>query len=303
MGGSELADARSGKVSVKLLHTDQSRDVAVFGLIGIHTTRDAYMAHFRDVRALISAHAEQSGAFSDPAADQDVAGFSFDDSEWGDLRSCKVDDCDFKMPESLMQKFARSVHWGSPEARSETDALMRTTMVDLVTAYRARGNSAMLRYDDTHGVHAGDAFAALLSQSGFLANSAPSLYNYLLNYPSAQLPASHDVLYWSVERIPRLRPTLTVNEMVDFTTPSGVPLRVRKQIYANHYFEASFEVFGVFDAPDLAGGPGIYVVGVRRYRFDSLPRGFLNIRGRVRSQLQKLMQSDLEQDRKAAELK
>ena len=303
LGSGEMAQARSGKIAVTLLHTDMSRDVAVFGMVGMHTTRDAYMAHLRDMRALVSEHAERSGVINDPAQAGDVAAFSFDDSEWGDLRSCKVNDCNFKMPESLMRQFAQSVHWGTPGARRQTDSLMRGDLLDMVASYRTRGNAAMPRYDDTHGVQAGDAFVTLLSQSSFLTDYAPAFHNYLVNYPAGQLAGALDVIYWSVEKLPHLRPTLMLSQMVQYTTPSGVPLLVRKQIYANHYFEASFEVNAVFDAPDLAGGPGIYVVAVRRYRFDSLPGGFLNIRGRVRSQLQKLMQSDLERDRTMAEAK
>ncbi|MEO7217766.1 MAG: hypothetical protein ABI026_06195 [Gemmatimonadaceae bacterium] len=303
LGSSEMAQARSGKVAVKLLQTGMNRDVAVFGIVGIHTTRDAYMAHLRDMRALISAHAERSGVMSDPPQPADVAAFSFDESEWGDLRSCRVNDCDFKMSASLMQQFAQSVHWGNSDARYQVDSVMRTAMLDMVTAYTIHGNAAMPRYDDTHGVQAGDAFRALLAQSSFLGNFAPVFYNYLINYPAGQLPGALDVIYWSVEKIPHLRPTLMLSQLVEYTPASGTPLLVRKQIYANHYFEASFEVLAVFDAPDLAGGPGIYVVAVRRYRFDSLPGGFLNIRGRARSQLQKLLQSDLERERSTAEAK
>ena len=303
LGSNELVQARSGKVAVRLLQTGMNRDVAVFGMVGIHNTRDAYMAHLRDMRALISAHAERSGVIGDPAQHADVAAFSFDESEWGDLRSCRVNDCDFKMPESLMQQFARSVRWGSSDARRQVDSVMRIAMLDMVTSYRSRGNAAMPRYDDTHGVQAGDAFSALLAQSGFLGSYAPAFYNYLVNYPAGQLPGALDVVYWSVEKIPHLRPTLMLSQLVEYTPASGTPLLVRKQIYANHYFEASFEVMAVFDAPDLAGGSGIYVVAVRRYRFDSLPGGFLNIRGRARSQLQKLMQSDLERERTTIEVK
>jgi hypothetical protein len=108
-------------------------------------------------------------------------------------------------------------------------------------------------------------------------------------------------MYWSMDKIPHLRSTFTLNQMIVYTPSSGPALIARKQIYADHYFEAVLEVSAVFDAPDLAGGPGVYLVSVRRYRFDSLPGGILNIRGRARSQLQKRMQVDLERERKKVE--
>jgi hypothetical protein len=301
LDASEIADARGGKVAVTLLHTDVSRDVTVFGMVGIHVTQAAYVAHMRDLQSVIAARAQRFGVIRNPVQPEDLAGFSFDESEWDDLKSCKKDDCDFKLPESLMHQFSQSVNWGGPHARQEVDSVMRSDMSDLVAAYRERGNAAMLRYDDTHGVLASDAFDALLGQSQFLQEYTPAFRNYLLNYPSSQLDGATNAIYWSVDNIPHLRPTFTLNQMVVYTPAAGTPLLARKQIYADHYFEASLEVSAVFDAPDLAGGPGIYLVSVRRYRFDSLPRGFLNIRGRVRSQLQKIMRSDLERERKTTE--
>ncbi|MEO7103390.1 MAG: hypothetical protein ABI311_08370, partial [Gemmatimonadaceae bacterium] len=215
--------------------------------------------------------------------------------------SCSFNDCSFKLPLTAMQQFAQSVDWGNDNAKTQVDSIMLSNMQTLVTEYRARGDAAMPRYDDTRGVRASDAFAALLSQSQFLRQYAPGLYGYLLNYPSNKLDGATDVMYWAADKIPHLRSTFTINQMIVYTPPSGVALVARKQIFADHYFEAAFEVSAVFDAPDLVGGPGIYVVSVRRYRFDSLPGGILNIRGRARGQLQKLMQSDLDRERQQVE--
>ena len=49
LGASQIAEARKGVAAVTLLHAAISRDVAVFGMVGIHTTRDAYVARIRDM--------------------------------------------------------------------------------------------------------------------------------------------------------------------------------------------------------------------------------------------------------------
>jgi hypothetical protein len=298
---STIAAAQQGATVTRLLHTDIGRDVAVLGIIGIHTTREAYTTRMRDMQALIASRPERSGMISDPVRDDELQGVFFDGSEWRDLENCDVNDCAFKMPLSLMRQFAQSVDWEGSGAQREADSVMRSAMVDLVTAYRARGNAALLRYDDTNGVQAADAFSALIGQSQFLRQYAPAFRDFIDAYPANRPDSAADAIYWSMYRIPHLRSTFTVNQIFAYTTPSGTPLVARKQLYADHYFESSLEVSAVFDAPNLAGGPGIYLVTVQRFRFDNLPGGLFNIRGRVRSQLQKLMKTDLERERKAVE--
>ena len=301
LDATQVASARQGQAATKLLRTDLGRDVAVFGIVGIHVTRAAYMARLRNMQALVAARAQRFGIIGDPIKPYDMRGAFFDGSEWRDLKSCKFNDCSFKLPLTAMQQFAQSVDWDGDNAKAQADSIMLRNMRALVRDYRARGDPAMPRYDDTNGVQASDAFAELLSQSQFLREYAPAFYDYLLNYPSSKLDGATDAMYWAVDKIPHLRSTFTIDQMIVYTPPSGVALVARKQIFADHYFEASFEVSAVFDAPDLVGGPGVYVVSVRRYRFDSLPGGILNIRGRARSQLQKLMQSDLDRERQQAE--
>lgn len=301
LNANQIADARNGRVVSRLLHTDINRDVAVFGIVGIHVTRDAYIAHLHDVKSLISTRAQQFGIIGDPVPAADLQGMAVDPSEWRDLKSCRVNNCDFKIPAASMRQFAQAVNWDGPNARNEVDSVMRSNMEALVTAYRARGNSAMPRYDDTHGVQASEAFTALLSQSQFLSQFAPVLRDFLANYPADRPEGALDVMYWSMDKITHLRPTLTLNQMIVYASATGIPLIARKQIYADHYFEASLAVSAVFDAPDLAGGPGIYLVTVRQYRFDSLPGGILNIRGRARSALQKSLASELERERQSIE--
>ncbi|HEX3867716.1 MAG TPA: hypothetical protein VHV78_13225, partial [Gemmatimonadaceae bacterium] len=130
----------------------------------------------------------------------------------------------------------------------------------------------------------------------------PALHEYLMKYPAVPLDGARDVLYWSKETIPRLHPTITLTHMVVYTPPGASPVVARKLIYADHYFEGAFELLSVVNAPDVPDGPAMYLIDVRRYRFDHLPSGgILNIRGRVRNHLADLLRSDLEHERSAIE--
>ena len=74
-----------------------------------------------------------------------------------------------------------------------------------------------------------------------------------------------------------------------------------KQIYSDHYFEAGFDLTTVVDRTTAAGAPGIYLVLLRRSRFDDLPTGLFNIRGKVIGKLRDQMRADLEREKATAE--
>jgi hypothetical protein len=82
-----------------------------------------------------------------------------------------------------------------------------------------------------------------------------------------------------------------------YTPPDSAPIVARKLIYANHYFEGALELLTIAEGPFGGESPGIYVINERRYRFDNLPVGLFNIRGRVRDKLTSLVRDDLERER------
>ena len=86
-----------------------------------------------------------------------------------------------------------------------------------------------------------------------------------------------------------------------YTPPevTGMTLIASKQIYANHYFEAAFDLTSVIDRN--ADGQGSYLLVLRRYRFDNLPKGgILNIRGKVIGSLRDQMLADLQREKTTA---
>ena len=300
LGPKDLAAARDGRAVVKALSTKSNRDVAVFGMIGVRASRDAVVAYALDAESFLAAPGRQFHVFGDPATEVDVREISFEESAYRDLRNCRPGKCVFKLPVSAMSTFVQSVDWSAPDAKAHADQLLRAGLLGLVGDYREGGNAATITYDDRRGVRSGDVIAELAAQSTDLYEHAPELARYLATYPSGRPAGVREFLYWAEERPPRLRRTLTLNHLVVHTTPSpdsrGAFI-ARKQIYANHYFDGAFEQLVVVDAGAPGSHPGAYLVTVRRFRFDHLPGGLLNIRGRVRSGLVDATRADLERHR------
>jgi hypothetical protein len=294
LGSQELAAAGRGSPVVQLLPTTNDRDVAVFGMIRVRAPRDSVSARALDVKRLLVARGSRFQTFGNPPTSSDVRDAAFDPSEYRDLQGCRPGDCHFKMPASGMRAFVEGIDWSSSEAKTQVDEKFRAALLRLAVDYRDRGNDAMLVYDDVRGIRSSDVIGELVERAVELREYAPELAGYLMTYPAGRPPQARDVLYWSEDRVPRLRPIFSLNHVVVYLpSDPGVAFVARKQIYANHYFEGALELLAVIDGGE-SPDPGTYVVIVRRFRFDNLPSGPPNIRGRVRSRLVEGTRSDLE---------
>jgi len=261
------------------------------------------VAYALDPPRFLAARGRRFGVFANPPTMADVRDVAFDGSEYRDLRRCRPGDCVAKLPASEMSTFIGRIDWSASDAKARADQQLRDLLLRLVSEYAAGGNEAMVVYDDAaHAVRAGDVFAELLAQSTNLYASAPALERYLTTYPASRPPGARDYLYWAEDRLPRLRPTLTLGHVVVYAPPeaeSTAAFVARKQLYASHYFEGALELLAVVDAAGSGAQPAAYLITVRRFRFDALPGGLLNIRGRVRSQMVDAMRADLEHHRSA----
>jgi len=303
---SDLRSAAQGDAAVRLLPTQEGRDVAVVGVIGVRAPRAVAVARAIDDPGLLAAGTSQFGVFGDPPSAADVRTVTFDRSEYRDLRGCHQGDCAFKLSAAEMAAFAREVNWSAPNAKAQADDRLRAGLLRLVADYRRRGNAAMPSYNDgDNEVHASDAFAAIAAQAREMAAFAPDVLRYLSTYPAAPPNGARNFAYWSESRIGRLRPTLTVNHVVAVVPASGTAVLAKKQLYANHYLEGALDMLAIVDVGTSAGGsaraPHVYVILMRRFRFDNLPVGFFNVRGRVRSQLIDRTRTDLTRTRTAVD--
>lgn len=304
LGSRELATAAQGHPVVTLLPTANDRDLAVFGMIGLHASQETVLTHVVDLERVLAVKGRTFHIFSDPPTPSDVRDAAFAESEYRALQDCRPGECDFKLPAVAMQMFIQQIDWSAPGAKVQVDARLRQGLLQLAMDYKSRGNSATLPYDDVHGVRPGDVFLELVAQKPGLYDYAPELEGYLRNYPLERPKGVRDYLYWSEDRKTQARPTLTLNHVVVYAPPApatGTVIVAQKQIYASHYFEGGFDLLAVVGSGP-SGSEGVtYLLLTRRFRLDKLPNGVLNIRGRVRSQLTDATRSDLERLRSMIE--
>ena len=304
LDAAQLAMVERGEAVVKVMDTQNKRDVAVFGIITANAAREVYVRHLRDFRqALRNPTRTRFGIFSNPVAAADVQALTFDRDDANDVKACQPGKCDFKLPATEMQRIQKHIDW-SADAPAQVTTYARQRLLEYAADYRARGDTAMVVYDDRGNVRAGDAFADLLAQSPYVYQYAPSLARYLSSYPHATLNGVSDVLFWSETAAPRMRRTLTVTHLALYSPPElpGTTLAAAKQIYANHYFEAAFELTTLVDRKNPDGSSGTYLVVLRRFRFDNLPSGgLLNIKGKVIGSLRDQMLADLVREKATAE--
>jgi hypothetical protein len=287
-----------GETVVRLLRTGNDRDVALVGAVQVDAPRSFFIERQRDFsRALRARNRTQVQRFGEPAVLGDVQGLVVSDDDLKELRACKPHDCNFKLPAADMTRFGATIDMAGPDARERVAADARQRMVEYVNDYRARGNAAMIVYDDRGTVHSSDAFVGMLRDSSLVFSAVPSLGEYLLAYPEKPPPGVTDVIFWSRDEMPHLRPVVRITHESIYS-PSDAPgatIVAAKQIYANHYFEAGLEVLAASDRPAFGStSPGIILTAFRRYRFDHLPSGGLvNLRSRVVNGLRDNVAADL----------
>ncbi len=300
----QLAALERGTAVVKALETKNPRDVAVFGIITADVPRQVYVGHLQDFpNSLRTPTRTRFGIFSDPATAADVQALAVDQDDVSEVQDCHPDDCKIKLPATEMKRLREEIDWSAADPHAQVNAYARQRLLEYVTDYRARGDTAMVVYDNRGNVRASGAFAALLGESPYVYEYVPSFHEYLATYPRSKLDGLSEVLFWSEDRLPRLKPILSVTHLVVYAPPElpGVTLVAGKQIYADHYFEAGLDLTTIVDRVTATARPGIYLILLRRSRFDDLPTGLFNIRGKVIGKLRDQMRADLDREKVAAE--
>ena len=300
LDSAQLALIERGEGVVKVLDTKDRRDVALFGIITSPASRDAYLGQVRDFRnSLRTPTRTHFGIFSDPASAADVEAVTVSMRDVEDMKDCRPGNCVVKLPATDMRRIHEETNWSADDIQAQLSAYARRRLVEYVTDYRARGDSAMAIYDDRGNldVHSSAAFAGLLAESPYVYENVPSLGRYLAAYPREKLAGATEVLFWSEDAMPHLRPILSVTHLVVYTPAElpGVTLVAAKQLYADHYFEAALDLTCVVDRQG-----GSYLLVLRRYRFDNMPSGgLINIRGRAIGALRDQLLADLRREQAA----
>jgi hypothetical protein len=280
------AQLLAGAPVTKILDSDASKEVAVFGAVWVNAPVDRYLDTVRDIE-----HFESGGAFrvtkkvSAPPRLDDFAQLSLSDDDVKDLRSCRVSQCDVKLAAAAIDRLRRDVDWSKPDARDQANRLARQIAFEYVTEYLKGGNEQLAVYrDDDRPTFVAKEFAELVSRLPELNEFVPKVRQYLLDFPRATLPGSESFIYWQDADF-GLKPTIRINHLVMAQDPGGA-IVASKMLYATHYFWTALELRVLVRDPQR--GPGFWFVTESRSRSDGLS-GFVGrvIRGKVRAEAEK----------------
>src|SRR6266487_3309466 len=147
----QLGAVERGEAVVKVLDARDRRDVVVFGIITLPVSREQYVRALSDFpTSLLTPNRTQLGIFSSPAVEGDVAAVTINSRDVSEMKSCKPGDCVVKLPATDMRRIHDEMNWSASPAdlQAQLNAYARRRLVEYVTDYRRRGDSAMAIYDD-----------------------------------------------------------------------------------------------------------------------------------------------------------
>ena len=271
LSAGDLARLDRSEVVARTLDVKNKREVATLGVVRIQTSPAQYVERMSDIAAFKkTADVLQIGRFSDIPKLADVAALTIEDADLKQLRTCRVDDCDLRLPAEAIDRVHKEIDWRAPDASSRASLLVRQLLVDYVARYRQSGTKAGMEYADrAPRLDVGREFASLLAADTLTSGHAPRLRRHLLEYPASSAEKITDFVYWSKELV-RGRPVISITHVATAAALDDSPVAYAigsKQIYAMHYFDASLGLTLLI--PDRGtASPAMYVIYLNRSRID-----------------------------------
>jgi hypothetical protein len=264
----EIERLTAGEPVTKLLDATVDYEVAVFGAEWIDAPTHDYVRAIEDIEQF-----EKGGSFqvtkriSDPPVLEDFTALNFTKEDMDDLKTCRVGNCKMKMAKDGIARFHKEIKWSKPNSINDAEALFRQLALESVMAYQRGGNAELAVYQDKHRpMSVAREFAAIVDEMSMLLQYQPSLRQYLLEYPNAQLSNGTSFFYWQQVQF-GLKPTVRINHVAISETADNTVI-ASKLLYADHYFRAALELQALI--PDPSRGPGFWLVTVKRLRSDGL---------------------------------
>jgi hypothetical protein len=265
---SDLAELEKGKVVTRGLRVSAAGEIGAVGGVRVNARRETFVDRYRDIAQFKrGADVLQIGRFSSPPTIDDLAALNLEKQDV-DVRSCRVGNCDIRLPAATIVRFQREIDWKSREAESRAAALFKQVLLDNVQAYLSGGPGRIVEYDDEkRPVRPVDDFIALLENSPYIGELVPGLPEYLHAFPARALPGAEDFLYWSKEKF-GLTPFVTVTHVtIAPPTPTSAVI-TSKDVYSSRYLDASLTLTIVSDS--VGSLDAFYLVYVNRSRANAL---------------------------------
>lgn len=270
----ELGTVDHGGIVAKVIDTSDRSEVLSLALMRVKTTPARVIERFRNVEDWRQdPFVLQVGRVGAEPSTSHLESLTLDPRDVKGLARCRVNDCNMRLSAEDIEQFRKAVDWSSPQSAERATAVFRDLLARYAASYLTQGNAALPKYDNNDDpVRIVDGLRPLIQRSRYLSDAAPDLHAYLEAFPKERPADAEDVLFWQKERFWLLNVVSLVHStVVDRSTPGGrLVLVVSKQLYADHYYQASLNLTAYLESP---GGDG-YLVSLNRTRADIRPTGF-----------------------------
>lgn len=281
---------------VQLAPVSDKREVAVAGLVNIRATADDFLQSYRESMTRKSNSAIlEIGSFGKDPAFTDLQNLTIEPKDIEDLKRCVVGDCEVKLSAAMIERFRKEIDWQAPSYEVNVTNLFKQMLLEYVRDYRARGDVALIEYNDKRNkIHLAEEHRGLAA--------APSYVNDSLVAQDSSLRVVEEALVWSKIKF-GLKPVIAINHITIYRRDREIGPQVliaSKQIYANHYFSASFALTAFVSVPSAT--QAAYLVYENRSRADGLEGPFSKIkRGVIEKKAVEGLRSILEHSKASLE--
>jgi hypothetical protein len=268
----DFAALQQGQTVVKLLPMQEKREVAVSGLVGLQVPAEVFLQSFRETMARRSNPAIlEIGSFSNQPTLDDLQGLTIENRDIEDLKTCVPGDCKLKLSAKMIERFHKEVDWGAPDHHSQATQLLKVMLLDYVRDYLARGDAALIEYNDkAQTVRLAEEQRALRAGSSYIYEGLPKFSQYLKEFPKGTLANVENAIVWSKMKF-GLKPVIAINHITIYKNDKETGPQIliaSKQIYANHYFDSSLALTAFVSNPGSSSGS--YLFYENRSRADGL---------------------------------
>ena len=294
-GESDLAALDQGETLIKRLSVRDQRELAMCGIVRLQAPAEMFLQSFRENMTRKSNPAIlEINSFGNPPSLDDLQALTIEDRDIEDLRQCVVGDCRLKLPARMIERLQKEVDWEGPNYRIQVTQLLKQMLVDYARDYLARGDAALIQYDDkSKEIRLADEQRELFAASSYDSLADTKDVRGLSNTPLALVD---NALVWSKIKF-GLKPVFAINHIMIYKRAQKVGaeiLIISKQLYANHYFDSSLTLTAYLSVPGPP--PKSYLLYEHRSRVDGLEGPFSKLkRGLIEDKAVKSLVSILHQ--------
>ncbi|HLA12662.1 MAG TPA: hypothetical protein VJ023_18905 [Pyrinomonadaceae bacterium] len=264
----DFAQLQQGHTVVNLIPVQNVREIAVLGLVRLNVSAEEFVESFRETMVRKGDPAIlEIGRFSKNPTLDDLRDLTIENRDIDDLKECVAGQCAVKLSSAMIKRFHKEVNWEAEDYRLQVTQLFKQILLEYVTDYLARGEAALIAYEDKQkSISLAKEQRSLMATAIYSPDALSKGSEHLKTSSKSALNQVESVLVWSKMDI-GLKPVIAINHITIYKREetSGPQILVAsKQLYANHYYDSSVALTAFVNVP----GAGPYLYYENRSRVD-----------------------------------